>query len=222
MERLFTQLEVDRYLAECHRYSCQEFSEELCIPLATMEGYRRQKVHFYQPYGEFSSLPPKIYGLLHGVLISHASLDRLKENSLDETALEPWHPEDGYAVLWIAGVVSEQPGVAARCIAGALDLLERSEYKMKVDMVALLSTGPQGYLMSQTLGLQDSGYRYKDEWAILECRIEPGETRHLGDNLYSVWSMTKARDVVRSGRKLWGKDWRNYSLQLANHERGQR
>jgi hypothetical protein len=219
MQRLLTKQEINRYLPLCQEYTRQEFGDET-LPVDFLSAHIKGGAGFYQPYGEFSVVPPKILGLVNVFMISHLELAALKRGERREEELAVWHPDDGQAVLWLCSVTSEVPGIAAKCSAKVLTDIEQHPYKNRIDRVATICTGPQGYLMATMFGLKDRGIGYGNGWTFMERELGVGEIGGLGFVLENIWTMTKARDVVQSGRRLWGKDWRSYSLQLADLDKG--
>jgi hypothetical protein len=213
MQRLFTQSEVNQYLPLCQAYTQQEFGDET-LPISFLRAHIEGGAGFYQPYGEFSIVPPKILGLVNIFMISRAELEALKRGERREQELAVWQPEDGGAVLWLCSVISEIPGIAAKCSAKVLTEIEQHPYKKRIDRVATICTGPQGYLMATIFGLKDNGVGYGNGWTFMERELPGSDIGGLGFMLENIWNMTKARDVVQRGRQLWGRDWRSYSLQL--------
>ena len=219
MNRLFKPAEVLQYLPLCQEYTRLEFGEET-LPVDFLRRHIDGGAGFYQPFGDFSENPPKILGLVNIFMISQGELAAIKSGIRREEELKVWRPEDGEAVLWLCSVLSELPGVAAKCSAAVLTTLERHPYKDRIVSAATICTGPQGYLMANIFGLKDNGIGYGDGWTFMERELVGKDIGGLGFMLENMWSMTKARDVVRRGRRLWGRDWRSYSLELAELNRG--
>ncbi len=207
-ERLFTAEEAVTYLPECQAYTEAEFGAGDAFPVDYLTKHRMEGVQFYQPYGDFSALPPKVLGLASCMFISYAMYDDMLEGRRKETELDPWRPEDGKAIFWVAAVVSEKPGIFAKCLSAIFDQAEAHEFKNRVDRVGVVCTGPQGYLMARSFGLVESGTRYKNGWLFMDRKLGPGGFRELSTHLQDIWGMTRVRDCIREGRAMWGEDWK--------------
>ena len=213
MRRLFTREEVLAYLDAIQAYTQAEFGDEDTLPVSFLHRHLTEGVDFYQPYGDFSEFPPRVMGLVNFFLISHAEYQAIRNGERREAELAPWKPEDGQAVLWLCSVVSEVSGVACKCVSAIMDQIAQHPYKSRIDKTAAICTGPQGYLMARAFDLKESGKQYGDGWAFMERDVAPGEIdSNITRGLEALWNMTKARDVVRSGREMFGEKWKHAAL----------
>jgi hypothetical protein len=103
-----------------------------------------------------------------------------------------------------------------------IDQVQASPASQAIDRMAVFCTGPQGYLMSAAFGLEPDGVSYEDGWPFMERKISASELSGLGRALQEIWTMTKAKDVVKSARSLWGHDWRQHVLEAREYARGNR
>ena len=213
MLRLFTPGETGLWLEQCRDYVMAEFGDDSC---SSMENWREKYAagqFIHQPYGDFADDPPTLLGIMTCIPLSHREYDALKQHRQKDNELTPWTPADGKAVLWVDVVISEAPGNATKCIAGMLDLLNHHPCKPHIDMVAMVCTGPQGYLMAQTFGLQEIGISYKEGQPFMQRAITPGELDRAGEVLFETWSITKAKKAIGTGLRKWGLGWKSHRLE---------
>jgi hypothetical protein len=225
MQRLFTQAEIGLHMDIIRDFIVDEFGEENCSSLAHWLEYYARGHHLREVYGEFPATidkPPIVLGAIACSLISYTELAALKRGEQKDTGIEPWKPEDGPAIIWIFSVVSVASGVAAKCISAMIDRVQASPACEMIDRMAVFCTGPQGYLMSAAFGLEPDGVSYEDGWPFMERKISASELSGLGRALQEIWTMTKAKDVVKSARSLWGHDWRQHVLEAREYARGNR
>ncbi len=222
MQRLFTQAEIGMYMESIRNFTVAEFGEEYCSPLPHWHEFFAKGWHLRQVYGDFSTDPPTVVGLATCTLIAHSELELMKQGGVSDVGVRPWQPADGKAVAWIGSVISGVSGVAAKCIAALIDQVEGMPVHTAIDCIAVYCTGPQGYIMSEAFGLAPTGLSYEEGWPFMERAIEPHELVELGKALQKIWTMTMAKDVVKSARTLWGHDWRRHILEAREYARGNR
>jgi hypothetical protein len=220
MQRLFTQAEIGLYMDIVRDYIVDEFGEDTCSPLSRWQTLFASGQQCRQVYGDFSGPLPVVLGMAGCTFISHAELDAMKRGERSDTDSRPWQLGDGKIVVWIGSVVSGLPGVAAKCLAALIEQVETLPLRTEINKIAVFCTGPQGYLMSAAFGLTITGVTDKHGWPFMERSIAAEDFSRLGRALQQVWTMTKAKDMVKNARTLWGKDWRSYSLELADLDKG--
>jgi hypothetical protein len=214
MQRLFTQVEIGVYMDVVRDLAVAEFGEETCSGLERWQTLFAEGNQCRQVYGDFSNDPPTALGMAGCTFLSHAELAAMKRGERSDTDSRPWQAGDGKVVVWIGSVISSVPGIAAKCIAALIEQVVALPFYAEIDKIAVFCTGPQGYLMSDAFGLVDDGARDRHGWPFMERSITSEEFSDFGRALQKVWTMTKAKDVVKNARSLWGRDWRSYSLKL--------
>ncbi len=201
--RLFTHDETLAHLDLCQAYTQAEFGPADAFQRDYLLLHRDAGVQLYHVYGDFSASTPRVTGLASCMFISHAMLLDMKAGTRKETELAPWTPDDGAAILWVAAVVGHLPGAAAKCLIAVRDDLLAHPYASRIDRIGAVCTGPQGYIMGRSFGLEADGAKYANGWLFLERGIRPGELEQIGHGLDAIWTMTKTRDALREGRRIW-------------------